>query len=251
VPYIVATWASVAALGPSTGPVLGGFSAAVYGWRWTEWEILWLAGPTFIVMLFCLPETSASTILLRRAKRLRRISGDPNIKSQSEIDQKSLSIKAIAFDALIKPWQINALDPAILFTTFFTGLVYGLLYTYFEVFPTVYGQIYHFEGGELDLAYLSNLVGVGLCFPIYIAYYRFIVEPKTAVEGEAPPEHFLYAGIWSCWFLPIGLFIFGMCPHCDLTMQSSMTNSETINSIHLSCRHPLACESYWCNHGHW
>ena len=133
--------------------------------------------------------------------------------SQSEIDERNLPIKAIAFNALVKPWEINALDPAILFTTFFTGLVYGLLYTYFEVFPIVYGEIYRFKGGELGLTYLANLVGVALCVPIYMAYYRFIVERRTGREGEAPPENFLIAGLWSSWILPAGLFLFGEFPY--------------------------------------
>jgi DHA1 family multidrug resistance protein-like MFS transporter len=165
-------------------------------------------------MVFALPETSASTILLRRAKRLRKITGDQNIKSQSEIDQKNLSVKNIAFNALIKPWEINLLDPAILFTTFFTGLVYGLLYTYYEVFPIAYGNIYHF-GGKIGLTYLTNLVGVGLCVPIYLAYYRFVVERKSVGKEKVPPENFLVAGLWSCWILPAGLFLFGelLCLH--------------------------------------
>jgi DHA1 family multidrug resistance protein-like MFS transporter len=207
-PYIVAIWAAVASLGPTCGPVIGGFSVPVHGWRWTEWELLWLAGPVLVAMILFLPETSAATILLRRAKRLRKTLGNQNIKSQSEIDQKNMSVKEITFNALIKPWEINLLDPAILFTTLFTGLVYGLLYTYYEVFPIVYGTIYHF-GDTLGLAYLANLVGVGLCVPVYLAYYRYIVERKTAGKDQAPPEHFLVAGIWSCWILPAGLFIFG------------------------------------------
>jgi DHA1 family multidrug resistance protein-like MFS transporter len=210
-PYIVAAWAGIAALGPSCGPLLGGFSVPVYGWRWTEWELLWLAGPVLVLMLVSLPETSASTILLRRAKRLRKATGSANIKSQSEIDQKNLSVKAITFNALIKPWEINALDPAILFTTFFTGLVYGLLYTYYEVFPIVYGKIYHMDGGSQSLTYLANLTGVALCIPFYMAYYRFIVERKFDEDAKQPPEHFLVAGIWTCWLLPTGLFIFGEC----------------------------------------
>jgi DHA1 family multidrug resistance protein-like MFS transporter len=212
-PYIVATWAAVASLGPSCGPVAGGFSVPIHGWRWTEWELLWLAGPVLTAMMVSLPETSASTILLRRAKRLRKTTGNQNMLSQSEIDEKHLSIKTIAFMALVKPWEINALDPAILFTTFFTGLVYGLLYTYFEVFPIVYTEIYHFKGGGLALTYLANLVGVALCLPIYLAYYRFVVERKTERGGDTPPEHFLVAGVWSCWILPAGLLLFGKS-HC-------------------------------------
>lgn len=75
--------------------------------------MLWLSGPILLVMIFFLPETSTPNILLRRAKRLRKLTGRTHLKSQSEIDQSHMSGKEVAYDALIKPWQINALDPAI------------------------------------------------------------------------------------------------------------------------------------------
>lgn len=166
-------------------------------------------------MLFTLPETSSATILLRRAKRLRKATGNQNLRSQSEIDQKHLSAKNLTFNALVKPWQINALDPAVLFTTIYTGLVYGIFYTYFEVFPIVYGQIYGFDGGEIGLAFLTVLIGVLISIPLYMGYWRFVVEPRVVREGMGKPELFLFASLFSCWLLPAGLFIFGkFLPSC-------------------------------------
>jgi DHA1 family multidrug resistance protein-like MFS transporter len=53
-------------------------------------ELLWLAAPIFVFLFFLLPETSADNILLRRAARLRALTGNPNFKSQSEINQANL-----------------------------------------------------------------------------------------------------------------------------------------------------------------
>jgi MFS transporter, DHA1 family, multidrug resistance protein len=64
-------------------------------------------------MIIALPETSATNILLRRAHRLRKITGKTNLQSQSEIDQAPMTPSEVAFEALIKPLQINALDPAV------------------------------------------------------------------------------------------------------------------------------------------
>jgi DHA1 family multidrug resistance protein-like MFS transporter len=64
-------------------------------------------------MLISLPETSSSNILLRRARRLRKVTGNGNLFAQSEIDQVGMNAGDIAYEALIKPWQINALDPAV------------------------------------------------------------------------------------------------------------------------------------------
>jgi DHA1 family multidrug resistance protein-like MFS transporter len=65
------------------------------------------------MMLISLPETSSSNILLRRARRLRKVTGNGNLLAQSEIDQVGMNAGDIAYEALIKPWQINALDPAV------------------------------------------------------------------------------------------------------------------------------------------
>jgi DHA1 family multidrug resistance protein-like MFS transporter len=167
-------------------------------------------------MLVALPEASASTILLRRARRLREATGSTNIKSQSEIDQKHLSVKDIAFHALVKPWEINILDPAVLFTTLYTGLIYGLIYTYFEAFPIAYVNVHHFDLGELGLTFLSILVSLLVAVPVYMIYFRVVVEQrlfKNLSEGVGSLEQFLLAGVWVSWVLPAGLFLFGKFGH--------------------------------------
>jgi DHA1 family multidrug resistance protein-like MFS transporter len=68
-------------------------------------------------MIFLMPESSGPTILYYKAKRLREQTGNSNLMSDSERKQKDLNMKSLLFDAFVKPWEINALDPAILFTT--------------------------------------------------------------------------------------------------------------------------------------
>lgn len=91
----------LATLGPALGPVIAGFSVQAKDWRWSQWEMLWLSGPIFVIMFFSLPETSAAKILLQRASRLRTTLGRTDLKSQSEIDQAHMTVHQIAFDALI------------------------------------------------------------------------------------------------------------------------------------------------------
>jgi hypothetical protein len=49
--------------------------------------MLWLSAPILCGFFFFLPETSSATILYYRARRLRRITGNDQYRSQSEIDQ--------------------------------------------------------------------------------------------------------------------------------------------------------------------
>lgn len=96
------------------------------------WEILWMSGPVLIIMLVFLPETSADNILLRRARRLRKVTRDPNICSPCELSRDNQSVGALMISSLVKPLEIMAKDPAILFTNLYTSLVYGIYYSFFE-----------------------------------------------------------------------------------------------------------------------
>ena len=57
-------------------------------------------------MFIALPETSTTTILLHRARRLRHATGKINLKSQSEVNQVSISVKNMILEALMKPVSI-------------------------------------------------------------------------------------------------------------------------------------------------
>lgn len=102
---------------PALGPTLSTYAVRDLGWRFSSWELMIIAGPVYILMLCMLPESSAPTILYYKAKRLREETGNQNLMSDAEKKQKNLKASSLLFDALIKPWEINALDPAILFTT--------------------------------------------------------------------------------------------------------------------------------------
>lgn len=125
-PYCLAFWAASGTMAPTMGPIVAGFSVPMKGWRWSMWENLWLSALVFILLLFCLPETSSDNILLRRAARLRKVTGNANIRSQSEIIQQHMSAKEMAFEALVKPWEMSILDPAVLFTTLYASICYSI-----------------------------------------------------------------------------------------------------------------------------
>lgn len=121
VPIAVACWVSAAFVAPALGPLLSGFSVMANGWRWSLYEIIWMAAPVFIVWFITMPETSEDNILLRRAKRLRKLTGDEKYISQSELNERNMTARTIVQNALVKPFEINIKDPAILFTSVYSG----------------------------------------------------------------------------------------------------------------------------------
>jgi DHA1 family multidrug resistance protein-like MFS transporter len=173
------------------------------------WEMLWMNGPVFLCLFFFLPETSSANILLRRAQRLRKLTGNNNLKSQSEIDQSALTARDITIEALWRPFQLVLLDPSIAFTAIYTALIYGIFYSFFEAFPLVYNVMYHFNLGEMGLTFLSVTVGVVISIAWYWYYIWYHVEPSIRLHGLGEPERRLRPALFVTFLVPIGLFIFG------------------------------------------
>jgi DHA1 family multidrug resistance protein-like MFS transporter len=207
-PYGVALWTTAAYCGPALGPLLSGFAVMAKGWRWSLWEIVWMSAPVLVLMLLCLPETSSPNILLHRARRLRKLTGDERLLSQSEIDQKNIKPVHFFVNSMIKPIEITIKDPAILFVNIYTSLVYGIYYSFFEAFPIVYLGLHGFNIGTMGIAYTCIIVGAAIALAIYSAYIRWIITPDLIKNGMRPQEHRLIPALFACFGPPIGLFMF-------------------------------------------
>ncbi|OLN97361.1 Transporter mfs1-like protein 1 [Colletotrichum chlorophyti] len=207
-PYALVSWVSAAYCGPALGPLLSGYSVPAMGWRWSLWEILWAAAPIFVLMFLFLPETSTPNILLRRAERLRKLTGNPRFMSQSEIDQRNLKTSAIVIDALIKPLEITIKDPAILFVQIYTAIIYGIYYSFFEVFPLVYPVYYNMTVGQIGLVFLCILIACLIGVAMYVSYLAFYMIPRIKKLGFPVQENRLVPALPASFGPTIGLFIF-------------------------------------------
>lgn len=126
IPYGLAFWGVAALAGPALGPLLSGFSVPLSSWRWSLYELLIMCGFCWIVLFCFLPETNADTILLMRAKRLRKLTGNENLRSDSEIKQGNLHFLKLLGTYLTTPFLVTIQDPSIAFINVYTGLIYGI-----------------------------------------------------------------------------------------------------------------------------
>lgn len=168
-----------------------------------------MAGPIFLLFLFFLPETQPTTILLHRAARLRARTGNPDLRTQTEIDRKGTSFAATLLDAIIKPVEIAIKDPAVGFVNLYTALTYGIYYSFFEVFPLVYPPMYGFNAGQTALIFICIIVGCVIGISIYYSYLNWYLIPDILKNGMRQQEHRLVPAIFASFGPPIGLFIFG------------------------------------------
>lgn len=155
-----------------------------------------------------LPETSSATILLRRADRLRKSHNTPRFMAQSELDQRNMRVSDIAVDALIKPLEITIKDPAVLFVQVYTAIIYGIYYSFFEVFPLVYPVEYNMNLGQIGLIFLCIMVSCILAIVIYVAYIHFWMNPRIRRFGFPALEDRLIPALPASVGPTIGLFLF-------------------------------------------
>ncbi|KAK4058221.1 hypothetical protein OIO90_000960 [Microbotryomycetes sp. JL221] len=208
-PFAIGIWSMGAVCGPIAGPVVGGFAAQANGWRWPNLELLWITGFALAVLLLLLPETYEPTILVRRAQRLRKLTGNPLIKAQAELDAKVNQGFLSIVGGRIKMAIRLSFEPAVLFSNVYIGLVYSIFYLWFEAFPLVFNGIYGFNLGVGGLPYLVFIVSGVLTFTGYVWYQKKILMPRAFHDANFKPEHRLELALIAAVFIPISLFMFG------------------------------------------
>ncbi|KAJ5111243.1 hypothetical protein N7532_001778 [Penicillium argentinense] len=152
--YMIGIWGMFAISAPVLGPMLGGFAFSAKGWTWTIWQLLWISALTLVLFFFCLPETFAPNILARRARRVRRITGNSQYMSESELEIKEMKTMEVLFESLVRPSQLCFMELIVLLLNLYMSLIYGILYIWFEAFPIIFEEIHGFNPEQSGLAFM-------------------------------------------------------------------------------------------------
>ncbi|KAM0817387.1 putative Major facilitator superfamily (MFS) profile domain-containing protein [Seiridium cardinale] len=203
----ICIWSSFGVCGPVFGPLIGGFVAPVYGWRWTIWAFTWMCAFCWIFLFFFLPETNEANILYRRAKRMRLASGDDRFRSQSEIDMANHTMRD-HLAVLGRAFKLTFTEPIVFVVDLYTALLYGVLFVWFESFPLVFGGIYGFSTQSQGLVYLGIFVGSAITVPCYLIWVKRVLVPSVA-RPSFRPEHVLPPTWFGAISLPVCLFWYG------------------------------------------
>lgn len=153
----MAVFSAVTFIGPALGPVISGFLEITENWRWTFYVLLWLAAGT-LPLMFTIPETLGSQILLRKARRIRaaKIPGFEDVQAPVEASDRTLM--ALFKITLTRPWQI-LFDPIALCITLYLSVVYMLLYMLFDIYPIIFQEIRGFNPGVGELPLIGTIIG--------------------------------------------------------------------------------------------
>ncbi|KAM0342228.1 hypothetical protein ACHAPU_009633 [Fusarium lateritium] len=216
-------------LGPTIGPIAGGFLGEHEGWRWVEGMMAIFTGIVWIVNSLVIPETYAPYLLRHRAAALSKRTGKVYI---SKIDAgRPHHTVAMQFKiALLRPWVLLFKEPIVLLTSIYMAIIYGTLYLCFAAFPIVFQQGRGWSPGVGGLAFVG--IAVGMIFAVVgtVLDQKRYMRAAEAAGGHAPPEARLPPTLVGSILIPVGLFWFAWTNGSDVHWIVSIIGSTLFST---------------------
>ncbi|KAJ5650962.1 uncharacterized protein N7484_004685 [Penicillium longicatenatum] len=194
-------------LGPTLGPVIGGFLSENAGWRWVQGFLAVFTGLIWILGSLIVPETYAPVLLRKRAERLSEITGKV-YRSKLDIDRGKVSARDAFTTALKRPWILLFAEPIVFLLSLYMAIVYGTLYMLFDAFPIVFQEIRGWSEGVGSLPFLSVMIGMMIAVGLNMYDNKRYIRIHIKHNGFAPPEARLPPTMLGGIAIPIGLFWF-------------------------------------------
>lgn len=162
-------------------------------------------------MLFTIPETLPSIILLNKARKIRK---DDKIAENERIiapieatDRRLASIYKVA---LTRPWRI-LFDPISFLVAVYYSVVYTMLYMLFSIYPIVFQQKRGWNAGVGELPLIG--VVIGACLGGSLLYFLSVRERRQTLSDDhhptRTPESRLPAAMIGGVLFAITIFWFG------------------------------------------
>ncbi|OCL08293.1 MFS general substrate transporter [Glonium stellatum] len=204
----LAIWAMGPLVGPVAGPVVGGYLVQAKGWRWVFYLIAILSGFFSLITFIFMRETYAPVILGRKAARLRKETGNQDLRSKLD---SGIPPKEFWRRSIIRPTKMLLFSPIVFFMSLFTSISYGILYLLFTTITFVFEEHYHFSSGTVGLTYIGTGVGMIIALGFLGTLSDRVIKKQQAKGAPLKPEHrlpmFLTVPGGVC--MPIGLFMYG------------------------------------------
>ncbi|KAK1058464.1 hypothetical protein LTR74_013353 [Friedmanniomyces endolithicus] len=192
-------------IGPALGPVISGFLELKENWRWNFYVLIWMSFGTMLI-LFTIPETLPSQVLLNKARRIRRaqIPGYEDVKAPVEVTDRTFA--GIFKVALTRPWII-LFDTISLLVAIYLSVVYMLLYMLFTIYPIVFQQKRGWNSGVGELPLIGTVIGAVLG-GMYVFYDSAQYKKKVLAGETRRPEDRLPVAMIGGILFPITMFWF-------------------------------------------
>jgi MFS family permease len=191
--------------GPVFGPIINGWINVGTGrLELFFWVNLAFAG-LMTILMGVIPETYAPVLLKRRAKKLRKETGNPNFITEQE--KKKLTFSEVVKTALIRPITMILTEPVLDLMCMYIVLIYAMLYAFFGAYPVIFTELYDYNEGQVGLMFIPILIGVAFALfatPILEKQFK-----RVCHQRDPTPEDRLIGALIGAAFIPISFFILG------------------------------------------
>lgn len=161
------------------------------------------------VFWFILRETRGDVLLTKRAKRLRKETGQP-IYAQSEVEKAN--VVDMLKTSFSRPSKMLLTEPVVIFFTLWVSFAWGILFLFFSSIAQTFSANYSFSTFQTGLVQLAISVGatIGtLLNPLQDHLYANSATRNTDRPGKPIPEARLYTAIPGSLLFTGGLFWYG------------------------------------------
>lgn len=198
-------------LGPTIGPVIGGFVTQTIGWRWASWVNFIPATIVVCIMVFLNRETNHQVLIRRKTQKLRKELGRPELRScYVDPDVAPLPKRLILLNGLVRPIKMLFTSAIIFSVSLYIAFAYGCLYLLFNTIPLVFQGVYGWSTGITGLVYLALLIGYIVSLTAFsLLSDKTVVRMTAANGGVYEPEMRLPDCIWFAIIFPISFFWYG------------------------------------------
>lgn len=124
----VAVFSAGPPLAPTLAPIIAGFICLRTTWRWVMWVLVFLVGFTFVLGIIFLNETFTPVILGRKAKQLRKETGNMELMTIFEASEEGESLWHKIGKNLIRPARLLTGNIIVFVLSLYMALVYGKIY---------------------------------------------------------------------------------------------------------------------------
>jgi hypothetical protein len=194
--------------GAHLAAIIGGVTAKYAGWRWCYWVPTIVLGATWLVNIFCLPET-----LYHR----NPLTGASYEKTRSKA--QLFNFRGVTVRRKPSLWDITHCFymlkyPGVLLAGLYYSIAFGAGTVLFAVTgAAAFGSIYKFDTLQVGLAIgvsttIGSVVGEIFSGPVSDKVLYFANKRKG---GQAEPEARLHATWPGAFILPAGVIIEGVC----------------------------------------
>lgn len=210
----MASFSFIAIFGTVAAPIYAGFIDQALGWRWVE-GIQGLANiPLGIVIAIFLCETRGGVTLTKRAKMLRKSTGDERFVTHNDLEAPG--IKQMLHNSSVKAIKMLFTEPVVFAFGLWISFAWFLTFLFLSVIPITFQEKRGWSEGVSGLPYIALCVGSTLGFALNFFQIRKYESLVADPDREVTPEARLYGALGGAVWLPVGLFIYSFTQYKEL-----------------------------------